>query len=140
VYDFVTIHDTPPSHTTVNMLGGIVGASLTSYDSSTVNIYDGTMSALQVFESSTANLYGGVIDMHLGASSFATVNVYGYGFNVESLGEAGHMLSGYWNDGSQFSIYLRGTGTYSSVNLIPEPATFLLFGLGVLLLKKGDQT
>ena len=68
----------------------------------------------------------------------ATINVHGYDFNYDPTGGAysGGILTGYLSDGNPFSIDQVSEMEYTSFNLIPEPATLLLFGLGALLLRK----
>lgn len=140
VYEFVTIHDTEPFHTTVDMFGGFAH-SLTSYDSSTFNLNGGTIELLNVWDTSTANLYGGAVDLHLQSYDLAAVNMFVLDYNVQDLGEAGDIISGHWGDGSEFSIYLRGPVTYDrvTVNVIPEPASFCLLGLSTLVLRIGSS-
>ena len=153
VYDIVSVYDTPPDFTTVDMFGGSV-ASLRTYDSSkaniyggqilidpqsrdssTINIYSGVVICVSmiVWDSSTLNIYGG--DLNVSDSPYfsesSTVNIYGYDFNYD-----GWSLTGFLQDGSSFIFTELSPSNYAHINLIPEPATFLLFGLGVLLVRK----
>jgi hypothetical protein len=134
-YSFVTVNDTDPFHTTVDMYGGFVHGVIVN-DSSTFNFFEGVVDSFTLQDSSTANLYGGTINLHLQGEGSVTVNIYGYNFDVMDE-PAGHTLSGYWGDGSEFSMYLRGA-TYEQVSLhvIPEPATLTLFGAGFLLVRR----
>jgi len=68
----------------------------------------------------------------------ATINVYGYDFNYDSTGGTygGGILTGYLSDGNPFSIDQVNEMEYTSFNLIPEPTTLLLLGLGGLFLRK----
>ena len=157
VYGIVRIYDTQPDWTTVDMYGGslitlrsndssivniydgeIVG-SIESHNSSTVNIYGGilTLDYLAVMDSSTLNVYGGdlFVGNSPGFSEASTVNIYGYDFNYGS-----NQLTGFLSDGSPFIFNELLFDKYSHMNLIPEPATFLLLGFGTLLLRKGDQS
>ena len=133
-YSFVTVNDTDPFHTTVDMYGGFVHGIIVN-DSSTFNFFQGVVDSFILQDSSTANLYGGTINLHLQAELFPTVNIYGYNFEIMEA-PAGHTLSGYWGDGSEFSMYLRGA-TYEQVilHVIPEPASFTFVGLALLLLR-----
>jgi hypothetical protein len=137
-YFFVTVNDTEPSHTTVDMFGGFVH-NLIVNDSSTFNFFQGVVDSFILQDSSTANLYGGTINLHLQAELFPTVNIYGYNFEIMEA-PAGHTLSGCWGDGSEFSVYLRGA-TYEQVMLhvIPEPASFTFVGLALLLLRTRNR-
>lgn len=152
VYTNVFVYDTPPDTTTLDMYGGSVVGFLT-YDSSTVNIYGGEVwGGLATLNLSTINIYGGSVECHSltvndsstlnvyggglyvgnspGFSEASTVNIYGYGFNYGS-----NRLTGFLSDGSAFLFNELPFEEYSHMNLIPEPATFLLFGLGALLLR-----
>lgn len=133
-YFIVTVNDTDPFHTTVYMFGGFVHGVIVN-DSSTFNFFQGVVDSFNLLDSSTANLYGGTINLYLQAEVSPTVNIYGYNFDVMDV-PAGHMLSGYWGDGSEFSMYLRGA-TYEQVTLhvIPEPGSFSFVGLALLLLR-----
>jgi len=154
-YEDVSVFDTPPEHTIVDMLGGglltlstydfsttnIHGGEITlgidTYDSSAVNIYDGTITAhfLGVRDSSTLNIYGGNLDV-INSPTFyetSTVNIYGYGFFYDDvLG----VLTGNLQDGSTFIFRELSPSNYSNLNLVPEPTSILLLGLGLLLVKR----
>ena len=113
VYDWVYVYDTPPDYTVVDM-------------------YDGSVFVFVTYDSSTVNIYGG--DIRLGAPSFdefATLNIYGYDFNYN-----GFTLTGFLSDDSPFEFIEIYPSDYAHINLIPEPASILLFGLaGTVLLK-----
>ena len=59
VYRLVRAYDAPPETTTVDMYGGSVG-SLRTYDSSIVNIYGGEVWwSIETYHASTVNIYAG---------------------------------------------------------------------------------
>jgi len=74
-YNNVGVFDTPPGHTTVDMLGGIVD-SMAAFDESTVNVTGGTVSTLRSANLSTVNVSGGSV---YGLESWDTgmVNIWG---------------------------------------------------------------
>jgi len=136
-----------------NVSGGEVGM-LEACDSGTVKVFpDATLFRLNASGSGTAhmsggtteyvgagdsgviNLYGGTITECLAAQDSSTINIYGYGFTYDPAAGSrdGGQLTGFWLDDTPFSIDLYGTGTYSHINLIPEPASLLLLALGALL-------
>ena len=153
VYGIVRIYDTPPDWTTVDMYGGSV-ESLRTYDSSTANIHDGlvlseirtanlsviniqggnvTLDFLAVGGSSTLNIYGGgfYVGNSPGFSDSSTVNIYGYDFNYD-----GFQLTGFLSDGTAFLFNELSFDKYSHMNLIPEPASVLLFAIVGLRIRK----
>jgi hypothetical protein len=142
---------------TVNISGGSIGA-LSIYNNATatisqnadiyvatalwsgiINMNGGIITTLNAMENSTLNLRGGSITDDLNANSFlATINVFGYNLAKTNIGGTYGVgqITGFWQDDLPFTINLSGSDTYSRVNLIPEPTTFLLFGIGTFLLRK----
>jgi len=159
----IVTHLTGWDYSIINVSGGILGGlgslefnmlnlyydavvgSVGVSDSGTLNMFGGNVDVIMVGSTKTANLYGGIISDYLMAAS--TVGIYGYGFQYNPLAGdyRGGQLTGFWLDDTPFSIDLFGNpggpyggpiDTYSHIVLIPEPATVLLLGLGVLMLKK----
>lgn len=125
-------------HGTVNFSSDSVSEGLGASGFGTANMFGGAVEHVGVNDSGTVNLYGGIITDFLGASRLSTVNIYGYGFNYDPLGGAydGGRVTGFWFDNTSFSIDLYGGETYSHINLIPEPTTFVLLVIGGMLLRK----
>jgi hypothetical protein len=142
IYDVVSVYDTSPNQTTVNMFGGsiitletydssranvcggeIIGSIITG-NSSRVDIYWGNVSLdfLAVGGTSTLNIYGGdlLVGNSPGFSDSSTVNLYGYGFTYD-----GFELAGCLSDGSPFFMYELFPSDYANMNLIQvhEPLT-----------------
>ena len=140
VYDIVSVYDTPPNYTIVDMYGGSVitlrtyhlsianihggeiAGSIETRNSSTMNIHDGsiTLDYLSVSDSGTLNVHGG--DLNVGNAPYfsesSTVNIYGYGFDYD-----GWALTGFLQDGSPLIFTELAFDKYSHMNLIevPEP-------------------
>ena len=188
----VSVFDTPPDHTTLDMFGGSVD-SMAAFDESTVNISGGYVSTLNSYELSTVNAFGGfvhslwaydtgtanvwgdvgmislgaresgVVNMsggttqHLGAGESGTVNVYGglvnsglnawdfgavniFGYDLVKTSTGGHygygQVYGFFIDDTAFTIDFSTLETYSHVNLVPEPSSLILLGLGGLMIKR----
>jgi len=105
------------------------------------NIYGGSIGQLIANENSIVNLMGGTVTTYIGAELSATINVFGHDLaKTNTGGTYGYgQVTGYWQDNSPFTINLAGSGAYSVTNLIPEPATFLLLGMGAFLLRKSKR-
>ena len=135
---------------TLNIYGGTVGLFLYTHDSSTVNLYAGLLGISYIFDSSTVNVYAGHVEdwiHNIVVEPTATVNIYGYGFEytpygywMEPIGGIGEgwwitKLTGYSFNGAPIIIEgLPDPATNDNINLIPEPTTVLLLGLGGLAL------
>lgn len=132
------------NYSTFNLEAGVISEGAYIWNESTLNMYDGNIGwSLEISDSGTANLYGGFINYYLYATGVSIVNIHGYGFNYDpDSGEwNGGQLSGFWLNGSPFSIDLLDnidSTFYNHVVLyeIPEPASLLLFGLGAIITKK----
>jgi len=140
-----TFDDTDPYYDEVwvindahlDVLGGQMG-KLEFRGYSTGNIYGGEMDWLFTFDNSVANIYGGTLDW-LGAFPGSTVYLYAYDVTYHLTGglENRPWAEGtYYSDNTSFSFTLYDEYSYSHVAVVPEPVTFLLFGLGMLLLRK----
>jgi len=127
---------------TLNLSGSMQADEVEIGGSSVLNMFDGTIGSVEI--DNIANLYGGIISDYLLATS--TVNIYGYDFQYNPLAGdyRGGQLTGFWLNDTPFSIdlYYDDTpggslvDTYPHIVLIPEPATILLLGLGILLQRR----
>ncbi|MGD0786279.1 MAG: PEP-CTERM sorting domain-containing protein [Sedimentisphaerales bacterium] len=133
----LSLRDNATATISQNASIGVAGVG----DSSVFNMNGGTIDYLGVGDNSIINLRGGTIIDYLGADFFATVNVFGYNLAKTDIGgtHGAGQVTGFWQDGSTFTINLSGTDTYSTINLIPEPATLLLLGIGTFLLRKSHK-
>jgi hypothetical protein len=86
----------------------------------TVNMTGGTTEYLRAGESGTINLHGGIVSQYLNAWDFATVYIYGYGFDYDSNGGNwnGGQLTGFYLDDRPFTIDLYSSETYLHIDLI----------------------
>lgn len=152
VYGVVSVYDTPPDYTTVDMFGGST-ITLITYDSSIANIYGGEIAgSIETHNLSTLNIQGGSVSLDflaVGGSSTlnvysgnffvgnspmfsesSTVTIYGYGFNYD-----GFELTGFLLDDSPFTMREVSLADYEHMNLIPEPCSLILLSLGTLILR-----
>jgi hypothetical protein len=122
---------------TATMFGGDV-YQLGMFDDSIIDMLGGVMDILIMRNNSVSYIYGGSLEA-LGAIDNSIVNLYAY--DVIHYPTGGHFDCGwvegkYYLDGASFSFDLGAQNTYQHINIIPEPSTFVLFGLYFLLLRK----
>ncbi len=118
---------------TADIFGGTI-TKLETWDFSIADIYGGEIDWLYADYSSVVNIYGGTLDI-LGAWADSVVNLYAYDVTYHAIGE-GLIEGTYYSDNSQFILTLKTTETYSHVNVVPEPATLLVFVLGALIMRR----
>ncbi len=130
----------------LDLYDGEIGKGIDAYDSSSINIYGGSIESLTAMGASTINIYGGnisVIDTAqyvLFDDSFEiTIVCYDWAWDDDN-----NILSGYWEDGSILSIELPDSiwedgsaySLYEHVTIVPEPCSLVLLGLGGLLIRR----
>lgn len=122
-----------------------------------LDFLSGTALGLRVIDTATANIYGGTItyDLYTSINSVTNiylvdleilssahnsiVNLYAYDVDFYSTGginNDGYVTGTFYQDNVSFEIDFVNPGTVSHVNVVPEPATLLLLGLGGLFLRK----
>ena len=125
-------------HSIVNLFGNADLFAPLVRNFGTLNMTGGTVDHLGAIDSGIINLYGGIISDRLISSDSSVVNIYGYDLLKTNTGgkyDYGQ-VSGFWADGTSFTIDLNGFETYSHINLIPEPYSLILLGLGGLILRR----
>jgi hypothetical protein len=132
---------------TLDIFGGEI-ARVAAYDTTITNWYGGQMYELWAKENSIVNIYGGQLLYPSGGSGYlwladnSIINIFAYDvtFTPNGIGWGQGQLKGkYYLDNNNFILYLPNNGDYSHINIVPEPATFLLLALSGLLLKKRKQ-
>ena len=122
---------------TLDILGGDI-YRLAVYDTTVTDWFAGEMTALWTRNDSIVNIYGGDLE-HLWADDDSSVYIYAYDVIHHPTGghfDRGWVEGKYIDNDSFFVLDLGGLDSFSHINIIPEPATFLLFGLGCLLLRR----
>lgn len=118
-YGLINIYDTPPDHTTVNMYGGYADF-VSTFDSSTLNFYDGNVE-VGAFNTSIINISGGILS---GAEAWGNAVLhFGNDAYSQSLGVGDHgtanMTGGtvdYLHAGYNGIMNLHGGSVIASLN------------------------
>ena len=121
---------------TINITGGTINGGINMYDNSVINITGGTLAGFNLADSTVANLWGGQIG---GIYSHNIVNIYGRNIVIEPYGTTDKLIHGFWGNGTPFSFVAWRAVPYNSqfvIHEIPEPATFCLFALTSLILRR----
>lgn len=122
-----------------------------------LDVLAGSMGKLELKNYATSNIYGGEIQNMLAIQGNSTANIHGGLFNLFAAGDNAlaylyaydviyHPTGGTTNDGwlegrfysndTYFSFSFYTGSSHEHLNVVPEPATLMLFSLSGLLLKK----
>ena len=106
-------------------------------DSSTANVYGGTINGLFTLGDSVTNIYEVSLNF-VDAVDSSTINMYVESYNWNPTGGTwgDGLLTGIWLDSSRmFSIEILDLKTINHINFIPEPSTMSLFVIGSLMFR-----
>lgn len=135
-HSYVEVQNTAPLE---QFKGGIYNLDLDDY--STLNYYGGETGGFSIYDNAEATFSGGSINY---ISSYQDSDIkkhITFICDVDSVNLTGNLLTGDWLDGKgSFSITLQNQSgydsVYSNIQFIPEPATLVFLGCGILLLKR----
>jgi len=119
--------------------GQISAGRMKAYDDCVIDIKGGSLNFDMINIMGELNIYRGLLNIEDSWGTDGVVNIYGYGFNYVPTGDpfwGGGTLTGYLMDDNPFAINGLSQDEFEHFNLIPEPTTLLLFGLGGLFLRK----
>jgi len=122
---------------TATMFGGDV-FKFELFDVTIVDIFDGALTDLRLHDNSIGNLYGGNLD-RLGITEAGLLNLYAYDVTYHETGgyyDRGWIGGTYIDSRFYFNFDFVEPGTFSHINIVPEPTTLLLVALGGLLVMK----
>ena len=139
----------------IEVYGGYIDNSIFAHDSSELYLYGGSVgSGLVLRGNSVTTLSGGSLGAPIFLENSSQISIWGSGFEVDGISvgygiitNTGEYIDGYGRTYSSGTL----TGTLysgetinnvfriyndSTIELVPEPITLLLFGLGGLILRK----
>ena len=127
-------------HGNANFDGGSITAGrLKTYEDSIVTLTGGFLNLGMLEIHGELNIYGGMLDIEDNGGTDGVVNIYGYDFTYIPTGDpfwGGGTLTGYLLDNNPFIIKGLSQNEFENFNLIPEPMTVLLLGLGGVFLRR----
>jgi hypothetical protein len=123
----------------LDVRGGSISVYLVSTDFAKVNVFDGDIDELWTRGNSVAKIYGGLINL-LKSEDSSLVYLYAYDVMYHPagggiFGDRPFIEGTYYENDTPFSFLLAGTVVYPHIQVVPEPATIFLLGLGGLLLR-----
>ncbi len=127
-------------HSVATLSGDIDVLNAYALNESKMNITGGAIGKLHAANEGIMNIYGGAI-IEVGIHDNAFINIFGHHdlAKFSSGGQFGYgYVQGYYNDLSWFRMNFTSAEAYSHINLIPEPMTILLLGLGCLFIRKKE--
>jgi len=120
-----------------NYTGGDVSC-ISAYDASIIDIDTAITPTLYLYEQSKVYLHNGGAGASILMYDNAQLHIYGYNLEYEDSASP-NWVTGYWENGQQFQIYLRNIYDYDTTQVvlheIPEPIILSLFGVGVFFIR-----
>jgi hypothetical protein len=88
-------------------------------------------------DTSKMTVKGGIIEGLINISDNSQMDVYGYSLHFTSTKLNFCHLYGYWQNGEQFNLtFVNNSFERVILHEIPEPASFIVFGLGLISLRR----
>jgi hypothetical protein len=120
---------------TADMWGGDVG-QLGTLDTNRFDMFAGTMGTLMVQGDSIVNIYGGTLGCLQVYYENGLVNLYAYDVVYHPTDGLNGYMDGKYINNDQYFTFITGLPDISNINVVPEPATLLLLGIGGILFRR----
>jgi hypothetical protein len=121
----------------LDFLGGTIG-QLSTFHDSLVNFEGGQMDSLWTFDNSIVRYHAGQLD-YISAGHNSIVFLYAYDVTYDPTGginNQGYVEGFFYKNDEAFNISCWNSPTWSHIEIVPEPNTLLILGLGGLVLRK----
>jgi len=119
--------------------GQLTTATSDFYDYVITDIYGGDVvwNSLSLHGYSALNIYGGNVSFNSGFNLHEDAEINVHYSDIIYLNEWDEIITGYHLlDGSEFMLDQFSQYEIDQINFVPEPTTFLLFGLGGIILRR----
>lgn len=121
--------------------GQVINTQVDTYGYAVIDIYGGevTWDFVRLHGYSVLNVYGGSVSFNNGFNLYedGEINVYYSSIIHREPGDPYSEIIGYHlRDSGEFMLDQFTQAEIDQINFVPEPTTFLLFGLGYLFLKR----